>query len=138
MTTCRMPMSRASSFASASSDRGTLGLSAVTATARLPRARNAALATTVLSLPPLNATATPGSPPRTARSRSRFAASSDVSSGSAIQEVYQSRVSPTRQRGPTPRPRWRVGLTSLLRLRRHDEHRARGVADDLLGDAAEQ
>ena len=55
---------------------GTLALSAVTATAFLPRARNAAWATRVLSMPPLNATAVLPSPPSMFRRQSRLAASS--------------------------------------------------------------
>src|SRR5262249_14842387 len=56
--------------------RGTLGLSAVTATAWSPSARKAALATTVLSIPPLKATAHEPSARRTSSKRSSLAASS--------------------------------------------------------------
>src|SRR5437763_8838998 len=77
-----MLMCPANRRASATSARGTLALSAVTATARSPRARKAALATTVLSMPPLKATATPSAHARkTARRRSAFAA---VSDGTAV------------------------------------------------------
>ena len=60
--------------------RATLGLSAVTATAWSPSASRAALATTVLSTPPLNATATRAIWHRLARSRSFLASSSGVNS----------------------------------------------------------
>src|SRR5579871_374845 len=73
-----MQMRSASERASASSERGTLALSAVTATARSPSAKWAAWATTVLSIPPLNATAAPGISPRIASNRSRFAANSPL------------------------------------------------------------
>src|SRR5205814_1361669 len=58
----------------------------VTATARAPSARCAAFATTVLSMPPLNATATPGSSRNTAKSRSRLVLR--FASSSLIQVVY--------------------------------------------------
>src|SRR5437763_9157899 len=121
MTSCRMPMSRASSRAVASSDRGTLALSAVTATVRSPSARNAAFATTVLSMPPLNATATPGTSARTASKQSRLAASSGLRLLTDIWEVYQSP---------------RTAVRGLMRA--HGQHGAGGVTDDLFRNAAEE
>src|SRR5262245_31934786 len=79
-----MPMRWARAIASAVSARGTLGLSAVTATARSPRATWAALATTVLSMPPLNATATRPRPRRISSKRSRLAARSGGSTMSGM------------------------------------------------------
>src|SRR5262245_22810767 len=72
-----MPMRRASSCASPISARGTLGLSAVIATARSPSARCAAIATTVLSMPPENATATRFKLRTMSSNRSRLAATSE-------------------------------------------------------------
>src|SRR5262245_62018786 len=78
-----MPMRRASSCASAISARGTLGLSAVIATARSASARCAAIETTVLSMPPENATATRFRLRRISSNRSRLAATSEGNTCSA-------------------------------------------------------
>src|SRR5262249_26819077 len=73
-----MPIRAASRQASSNSARATLGLSAVTATARSPSAMRAALATSVLSIPPLKATATPPAHDRsTVRRRSALVEMSD-------------------------------------------------------------
>src|SRR5262245_19471015 len=96
--TWRMPMRAASSRASSSSARGTLALSPVTATARSPSASRAARATTVLSIPPLNATAAPGISPRIASSRSRLHANSSVISTSPSSYMPPPRKTPCRRR----------------------------------------
>src|SRR5438093_7255461 len=71
-----MPIWAARSRAPAISERGTLALSAVTAMAWSPSAKCAALATTVLSMPPLKATATLFRLRRISSNRSCLASSS--------------------------------------------------------------
>src|SRR5262245_19366412 len=78
-----MPISRPNRQASSISDRGTLALSAVTAILPSPNAKNAALATTVLSMPPLNATTTRRQARRISNKQSRLVISSGDSGNTA-------------------------------------------------------